>query len=235
MKRSTGMAGAVIVTGGLLAAVLILSVCAVPRDARTRTAIGETFVRIHMYLKEHRDYPPSLDVLPRRDTHANEINDAWGRRLLYSADDRGVISLTSLGADGRPGGDGSDADVCQRYRTKDRAGKWIIDEEFWLIHAKIPDEHVDMFINWLAGAAARRDAAEELGWIGGAEAVSALIGALKDEDAEVRANAAASLGWLEATEAVEPLQALAQDEDARVREAAAEALKRIAGREDRSR
>ena len=58
--------------------------------------------------------------------------------------------------------------------------------------------------------------------------VIALIGRLKDEDADVRAAAAEALGKLEDSRAVPPLLAVIGDRDAKVRAATAEALGRFA-------
>jgi vesicle coat complex subunit len=62
-----------------------------------------------------------------------------------------------------------------------------------------------------------------------AEAVPALIGALKDRHAEVRRSAALGLGnfGLAAKEAIPALETARNDRDARVREAARIALSRI--------
>jgi hypothetical protein len=109
----------------------------IPPDAMTRTAMGETFVRIQMYMKEHRELPPSLAVLPTRKGYANSTTDGWGRPLGYTADEKGVITLTSLGADGKPGGDGLDQDIIQRYRTRNPDGSLNVDDDNWIIRAEV--------------------------------------------------------------------------------------------------
>lgn len=108
---------------GMLVAALACSGCSslvdvIPPDAQTRTAIGETRVRIGMYLKRDGTLPPTLDVLPLRDRYANQTTDAWNRPLLYQIEEDG-LSLTSLGKDGQPGGSGLDADVTEKYRIAD--------------------------------------------------------------------------------------------------------------------
>ena len=62
-----------------------------------------------------------------------------------------------------------------------------------------------------------------------AQAIPALIEALKDKDSHVRRSAAIGLGQLgaEAKEAIPALQSLQRDHDARIREAASTALFRI--------
>jgi hypothetical protein len=115
----------------------LLPVTQIPPDAMTETAMTETFVRIHMYMKEHRKVPPSLAVLPKRTGYMNRTTDGWGRELRYTVDDRGVIALTSLGADGKPGGEGLNSDIVRRYRTRNPDGSLNIDDELWIVHAEI--------------------------------------------------------------------------------------------------
>ncbi len=112
----------------------------VPPDDMTVTAIGETMMRIQMHMKSQRDYPRDLSELPKLDGHTNQVTDGWGRTLLYSVDEMGVISLTSFGRDGKPGGDGLDQDIVHRQRTRDDDGKLNIDEELWDVTSEIwPD------------------------------------------------------------------------------------------------
>lgn len=108
-----------------------------PPETLTRAAVDETMVRIHLYMVEHREYPPDLTVLPEREGYCNQINDAWGRRLLYSVDEDSVITLSSLGRDGKPGGEGSDADIVRRHRTRNDDGSLNIDDEFWISDSEV--------------------------------------------------------------------------------------------------
>src|SRR2546425_540628 len=80
-------------------------------DEMTHSAIGETMVRIHMHVSQRREYPKDLSLLPKRNGYANEITDGWGRPLIYHVDQNGVISLKSLGRDGKEGGGGLDQDI----------------------------------------------------------------------------------------------------------------------------
>jgi hypothetical protein len=111
----------------------------IPPEAMTLTAIGESQVRIHVYMLKHRDYPSSLADLPTREGYANCITDGWGYPLLYNVDDDGVISLTSLGQDGAVGGNGDNKDITRRYRTRNTDGKLNIDDEFWIVDSEIVD------------------------------------------------------------------------------------------------
>src|SRR5262245_56946734 len=111
----------------------------VPPRSITATAIGETQVRIHMYMLAHRDYPADLSVLPRREGYANSVTDGWRKQLIYAVDPKGIISLTSLGRDGKPGGGGDDADVTLRYRTRKDDGSLNIDDPLWLAMSRVDD------------------------------------------------------------------------------------------------
>jgi hypothetical protein len=102
----------------------------IPADDMTDTAIGETRVRIHLYMLAKNEVPPHLAALPKREGYANRITDGWGRPLIYSADKEGIITLTSLGRDGKPGGTGDDADVTKRYRTRNKDGSLNDDDPY---------------------------------------------------------------------------------------------------------
>ena len=105
----------------------------------THTAIGETFVRMHMYLTEHHQFPGALDDLPKREGYANRTTDGWQRPLIYTIEQDNFITLRSLGKDGRPGGSGEGADIQKTYRTKNPDGSWCVDEEFWIVTAEVKE------------------------------------------------------------------------------------------------
>jgi hypothetical protein len=109
----------------------------IPPDAMTITAIGETFVRINLYAETNRSIPLSLDVLPKREGYANRTTDGWGRPLVYKVAADGVITLTSFGADGQPGGEGPDADLSQSYRCRRPEGSLWVGSPMWIVEAEI--------------------------------------------------------------------------------------------------
>jgi hypothetical protein len=78
-------------------------VSVIPPQDITNSAITETTVRIHMYMTANGSYPKDLSVLPFRDGYSNRTKDGWGQILDYEVDDEGIISLKSLGRDGKPG------------------------------------------------------------------------------------------------------------------------------------
>ena len=110
-------------------------------ESLTRAALQGAMVRIHMYMLEHREYPPDLTVLPEREGHDNRLTDGWGRPLLFSVDEEGIITVSSLGRDGKPGGDGPDADIVRRNRSRNEDGSLDIEDEYWSVTSKVvPDD-----------------------------------------------------------------------------------------------
>lgn len=89
------------------------------RIRRTRDAVRFTATMIEQYRVRRGGYPPSLDILAQeletttgRNTRLYRLArvDAWGRPLHYQPD-KTRFTLRSHGADGKPGGDGPDADL----------------------------------------------------------------------------------------------------------------------------
>ena len=59
--------------------------------------------------------------MPGYDT---ETTDAWKRPLDYNFDSSGVVTLRSLGADKRLGGDGDNRDMIGVFISRDAQGTW---------------------------------------------------------------------------------------------------------------
>jgi len=109
----------------------------IPPDSMTITAMVETFARINIYAETNRSIPLSLNVLPKREGYANRTADGWGRPLLYTVGADGVITLTSNGADAKPGGEGLDADVSQSYHCRRPDGSLWVGSSMWIVEAEI--------------------------------------------------------------------------------------------------
>ncbi len=103
----------------------------------TVTAIGESFARVQIYARRNGAVPPSLNVLPKRRGYANQITDGWHRPLLYHVAPDGVITITSFGRDGKPGGTGEDADISESYRSKRRDGSLWVTSDLWIVEAQV--------------------------------------------------------------------------------------------------
>lgn len=122
----------------LFVSALILQGCHVITPVEmTHTAIGETFYRIHLFMQKEGKIPRSFDVLPRREGYSNRTTDGWGQELAYMISENGILTLKSLGRDGKIGGSGEDADITRSYRTVDDDGKSIIGEDLWIVTAEI--------------------------------------------------------------------------------------------------
>jgi len=120
-----------------LIAVLKSVISVIPPVDMTQTALTETIVRIHMYMVDNRAAPLSLESLPKRDSFANRITDGWNQPLIYEISHDGIISLSSYGKDGQPGGEGDNKDVIIKYKTKREDGTLNIDDPDWMIRSAI--------------------------------------------------------------------------------------------------
>lgn len=98
---------------------------------KTLTSLSATTLRIYMYLCERRQFPTSIEELPKRKGYANCIEDGWGRKLIYTIEKDQIFSLSSLGKDGVVGGTGDNKDITRKYRVKRIDGSWTIDDKFW--------------------------------------------------------------------------------------------------------
>jgi len=88
-----------------------------------RIQIENLGAAIDLYRLEVGTVPPDLDALVHQPQGTQRWNgpylkkskvprDPWGREFLYRAPgDHGAYDLSSLGADGAPGGDGEDQDL----------------------------------------------------------------------------------------------------------------------------
>ena len=75
----------------------------------TRTRIGGIAYQLGEYLRVHKRLPAELSDLPSRVGYDNSLKDAWGNKVLWDVSGR-IITLRSLGRDGKPGGKGEDSD-----------------------------------------------------------------------------------------------------------------------------
>ena len=73
----------------------------------TRAKLASLKEPIYMYQMRNNQLPQDL-----RAADAEDTKDSWGREVVYRALDGGrSYELKSLGADGRDGGSGADADI----------------------------------------------------------------------------------------------------------------------------
>ena len=113
----------VAVASVLIVAVLkLVDSIAMTQVSMTHTAIGETSNRLHIYAKSHGQLPEKLEDLPDRPGYINMIVDEWGRDLIYDVDDDGVITLASLGHDGKKGGRAWSTDIVYQLASRNEDG-----------------------------------------------------------------------------------------------------------------
>ncbi len=135
MKRRATI---LLVVGGVIALLLGLAFFdVIPPVDMTQTAIIETFARIDLYAEANKAVPLSLEALPKRKGYANRTTDGWGRPLRYSVGEDGVITLRSFGADGKPGGEGKNADISRSYRWKRPDGSLWVGSPMWIVEAEV--------------------------------------------------------------------------------------------------
>ena len=104
----------------------------------THTSIMETFVRMDIYAKTNRAIPLSLSILPQRAGYDDSATDGWGRPLIYTVTKEGLLTLTSLGKNGKPGGMGEDADISVSFHARKPDGTlWVGSDEYWIIDAQV--------------------------------------------------------------------------------------------------
>ena len=134
-KRMTGFTlieiMVVVVILGILAALIVPNIMDRPdmaRVTRTRQDIRALQTALNLYRLDNYRYPttdqglealvekPAIEPLPpayRKGGYLDRMpKDAWGRPYLYlSPGLHGEVDISSLGADGQPGGEGVNADI----------------------------------------------------------------------------------------------------------------------------
>ena len=122
----------VIVIISLIAAVLTPSLLGQLARARVKTAnlqLESTATSLDLFKDDIGRYPTQAEGLnalvadPGAEgwlgpylKSAKALNDPWGRPLAYALATDGAASVTSLGADGKPGGKGVDQDLVASVR-----------------------------------------------------------------------------------------------------------------------
>ncbi|HVQ07969.1 MAG TPA: type II secretion system major pseudopilin GspG [Allosphingosinicella sp.] len=107
----------VIVILGLLATIVIINVVPALDTAsvqKARTDIQTIDSMVQQYYVDNRRYPTTQEGLAALRPYLRRIsNDPWNRPYVYAAPGRDgqPYTIMSLGADGREGGSGKDADI----------------------------------------------------------------------------------------------------------------------------
>ena len=107
----------VIVILGLLATIVIINVVPALDTAsaqKARTDIQTIDSAVQQYYVDNRRYPTTREGLAALRPYLRRVaNDPWNRAYVYAAPGRSgqPYTVMSLGADGREGGTGKDADI----------------------------------------------------------------------------------------------------------------------------
>ena len=107
----------VIVILGLLATIVIINVVPALDTAsvqKARTDIQTIDGAVQQYYVDNRRYPTTQEGLAALRPYLRRVsNDPWSRPYVYAAPGRNgqPYTIMSLGADGREGGSGKDADI----------------------------------------------------------------------------------------------------------------------------
>lgn len=113
--RSKAMLAGVLAVIAVVAFLLFSATTTISSADMTATRLRVLEFRIRQYVqKEGHKVPADLNTLPKTPNKDNSITDGWGRQFILIIDDS-VITLTSYGKDGEPGGTGDNADVVHRF------------------------------------------------------------------------------------------------------------------------
>ena len=123
--RKTIFVLVVVVVGGLVALWWVRQfVTIIPPESLTYGSMHMIKRRILKFAYTHNQLPKTLDELPVIPEYSDRLTDAWAERILYRINDDGSITLTSYGKDGRPGGEGTNADMVGVFMSKTPNGRW---------------------------------------------------------------------------------------------------------------
>lgn len=96
----------------------------IPPPSITSNSMGHCMLCILEYAQKYDAPPESLDVLLDEPDSQCEIEDAWGRKIVYQVNPDETVTLTSYGKDGIKGGDGDNTDLIGIFPLKTKSGRW---------------------------------------------------------------------------------------------------------------
>ncbi len=90
----------------------------------TETTMWVIKRRILRFAQSHNKLPQSLSELPNMTGYDNSVSDQWGRAITYEVSSSGLVTLTSLGRDGKVDGSGKGGDIVATFPSHDTKGGW---------------------------------------------------------------------------------------------------------------
>jgi hypothetical protein len=88
--------------------------------------------RILRFAQEFDRLPHDLSAIPEIPGFDNSIRDDWGRPIMYHVGSGDVVTLTSFGRDGAPGGIDDSTDIICAFPTREVRGGWSNEFVDWL-------------------------------------------------------------------------------------------------------
>jgi hypothetical protein len=124
MKRLLIVCGVIMAIAILVLAWMALDdLVGLPPGALTATRIVVTRRRMLQYAQSHNQLPHLLSELPILPGYDNDVIDEWGGVIAYEVSPSGLVTLTSLGRDGKIGGSGRDQDMATTFPSHDEQGR----------------------------------------------------------------------------------------------------------------
>jgi hypothetical protein len=117
----------------IVAALIVGKWSSIPPASLTTGAISFNMRRILEFAHAHNRLPLKLEELPEKKGYTNRTIDGWNQPLDFQVDTAGNVTLRSLGADGKVGGEGDDRDIAGVFRTKDDQGRWSPIDRRWIV------------------------------------------------------------------------------------------------------
>ena len=86
-------------------------VTTIPPSNLTDTRLHVSYIRIQDFWNEHGKVPTECSELPEFPDRDCSMTDGWNRELHWESDGNHSVKVWSLGADGKEGGVGDNADA----------------------------------------------------------------------------------------------------------------------------
>jgi hypothetical protein len=104
----------------------------IPKESLTDARMWVIKRRILRSARDNARLPENISNLPPLERFDNSVADGWNRAIQYEFDTNGIVTLTSLGADGRPGGDAENRDIVRVFSARSPDGAWVDELSDWI-------------------------------------------------------------------------------------------------------
>lgn len=110
----------------LLLIYLLFAFCSIPPippHGKAWTVLWDIKREIHKYAAKHNALPVNYSGFPLH-MRLYRLRDPWWRPVVYALDNKGTVVLTTLGEDGRWGGEGRNSDLVLIFPSRLPNGEW---------------------------------------------------------------------------------------------------------------